>query len=104
VPTIVLDPATAVGDFVLNGNHQVLDFTTNQAVNTSSVYGTRWPCFGKASAGIPGGVHYLVQPPEIGHLCAEGQAGGTFVPRGAVSDVHFNVAGTVHPDGTVTFP
>ena len=80
---LVLDPATAVGDFVLNGNHQTLDLSTGKVVNTTAVAGTTWPCFGCVPASIPGGVHFLVQPPEIGHLCAEGTLGGSFVPRKA---------------------
>ena len=81
VMLLVLDPTTAVGDFILNGNHQTLDLATGKVVNTTATVGTTWPCFGRVPSSIPGGVHFLVQPPEIGHLCAEGTLGGTFVPR-----------------------
>ena len=75
---ITLDPASAAGVFVLNAGHQVVDGDTMKVVDTVSVAGTRWPCFG--STVVNGIKHWLVQPPDIGHLCFEGDAGGTFVP------------------------
>jgi hypothetical protein len=57
----------------------VYDLAMGKAVGNYPA-GTKWPCFGTVPSFL-GSKHWLVQPPDIGNLCAEGDAGGTFTPN-----------------------